>query len=152
MYSVHTTTSETIFKSCTHIHTHIHTPTPTHPPSPSTPQGAIHDSIQWLDHMGMGIIEQGDAAAFRQYLKQYGNTICGRRPISVFLNVWEGCCFVCVVVRDMCMADVLVYYYFFQFPHAYIHLHCSIVHAHHHVRTVPNMTPPPTHTHTHTPR
>lgn len=50
-------------------------------------QGSIHESVRWLDHVGMDIIEKGDAAAFRAYLKQYGNTICGRRPISVFLNV-----------------------------------------------------------------
>ena len=46
--------------------------------------------MRWLDHVGMDIIEQGDAAAFRAYLKQYGNTICGRRPISVFLNVCQN--------------------------------------------------------------
>jgi hypothetical protein len=30
---------------------------------------------------------QGDAARFAAYQKQYGNTICGRHPIGVFLNV-----------------------------------------------------------------
>jgi predicted class III extradiol MEMO1 family dioxygenase len=30
---------------------------------------------------------QGDPQAFTDYLKSYGNTICGRHPISVFLNV-----------------------------------------------------------------
>ena len=49
-------------------------------------QGDIHDSIRWLDHEGMRIIEGGDPAAFTKYLKIYGNTICGRHPISVFLQ------------------------------------------------------------------
>lgn len=37
--------------------------------------------------MGMDIIETGDADAFKKYLKEYDNTICGRHPISVFLHV-----------------------------------------------------------------
>ncbi|RWW19636.1 hypothetical protein GW17_00016302 [Ensete ventricosum] len=49
--------------------------------------GTINKSIEVLDHMGMDIIETGDANAFKGYLQQYGNTICGRRPIIVFLHV-----------------------------------------------------------------
>ena len=49
--------------------------------------GTIYKSIEVLDHMGMDIIETGDANAFKGYLQQYGNTICGRRPITVFLHV-----------------------------------------------------------------
>ena len=49
--------------------------------------GAIHKSIEALDKMGMDIIETGDADAFKQYLLEYDNTICGRHPISVFLHV-----------------------------------------------------------------
>lgn len=30
---------------------------------------------------------QGDPASFTAYLEQYGNTICGRHPIGVLLNV-----------------------------------------------------------------
>ncbi len=34
---------------------------------------------------------QGDPKAFASYLEQYRNTICGRHPIGVFLNVsWAG--------------------------------------------------------------
>ncbi|GAU93595.1 hypothetical protein RvY_05515 [Ramazzottius varieornatus] len=51
--------------------------------------GEIHESIQKLDKMGMDIIERIDAKEFRAYLKQYGNTICGRNPISVFLSTLE---------------------------------------------------------------
>ena len=36
---------------------------------------------------GMDLIEKMDPAAFSDYLKQYQNTICGRHPISVLLNV-----------------------------------------------------------------
>ena len=35
----------------------------------------------------MDIIERMDPQGFTAYLKQYGNTICGRHPIGVFLNM-----------------------------------------------------------------
>jgi predicted class III extradiol MEMO1 family dioxygenase len=35
----------------------------------------------------MEIIETGDPDAFKQYLQEYENTICGRHPISVLLHV-----------------------------------------------------------------
>ena len=44
-------------------------------------------SLQALDQAGMSIIERMDPAGFTHYLKQYGNTICGRHPIGVFLNM-----------------------------------------------------------------
>ena len=49
--------------------------------------GAIHKSIEALDRLGMEIIETGDPDAFKQYLEEYENTICGRHPISVLLHV-----------------------------------------------------------------
>lgn len=49
--------------------------------------GAIHKSIEALDKMGMDIIETGEPDAFKRYLSEYENTICGRHPISIFLNV-----------------------------------------------------------------
>ncbi|KAM9804421.1 protein MEMO1 [Neosynchiropus ocellatus] len=49
-------------------------------------QGEIHRSIEHLDKMGMGIIEQMDPISFTNYLKKYRNTICGRHPIGVLLN------------------------------------------------------------------
>lgn len=49
--------------------------------------GAIHKSIEALDRMGMDIIETGDPDAFKRYLLEFDNTICGRHPISVFLHV-----------------------------------------------------------------
>lgn len=36
---------------------------------------------------GMAIIEQLDPMSFTNYLKKYRNTICGRHPIGVLLNV-----------------------------------------------------------------
>lgn len=50
-------------------------------------QGAIYKSIEALDRMGMDIIETGDPNAFKQYLSETDNTICGQHPISVFLHV-----------------------------------------------------------------
>ena len=49
--------------------------------------GPIYKSIEALDRMGMEIIETGDPDAFKNYLLEYDNTICGRHPISVFLHV-----------------------------------------------------------------
>lgn len=49
--------------------------------------GPIYKSIEALDKMGMDIIETGDPEAFKRYLSEYDNTICGRHPISVFLHV-----------------------------------------------------------------
>ena len=45
----------------------------------------IHESIAWLDRLGMDIIEKKDPTKFQAYLQKYGNTICGRHPIGVFL-------------------------------------------------------------------
>lgn len=35
----------------------------------------------------MNLIESLDPLAFAEYLQQYRNTICGRHPIAVLLNV-----------------------------------------------------------------
>ncbi|KAK9868161.1 hypothetical protein WJX84_004056 [Apatococcus fuscideae] len=53
-------------------------------------QGPIHKQIEWLDRLGMNIIESGSAAEFQRYLKKYGNTICGRHPIGIFLNMVQA--------------------------------------------------------------
>ncbi|XP_039259103.2 protein MEMO1-like [Styela clava] len=52
--------------------------------------GEIYKSIEHLDKMGMKFIEELDATKFHKYLKQYGNTICGRHPIGVLLNAVEA--------------------------------------------------------------
>lgn len=49
--------------------------------------GAIHESIEAMDKMGMNIIETGGPDAFKEYLLETDNTICGRHPISVFLHM-----------------------------------------------------------------
>lgn len=48
--------------------------------------GEIYESIRSLDHAGIEVIEGGDPASFTSYLKNTGNTICGRHPIGVFLQ------------------------------------------------------------------
>lgn len=45
----------------------------------------IHSSIECLDKQGMDLIEKLDPKQFTYYLNKYGNTICGRHPISVLL-------------------------------------------------------------------
>jgi MEMO1 family protein len=50
----------------------------------------IHRSIEWLDKKGMDIIESGDPAAFRDYLQEYRNTICGRHPVGVLLQALKA--------------------------------------------------------------
>ncbi|XP_069680720.1 protein MEMO1 [Periplaneta americana] len=48
--------------------------------------GEIYQSIQTLDRTGMDIIETLNPGAFTEYLKKFGNTICGRHPIGVLLQ------------------------------------------------------------------
>lgn len=48
--------------------------------------GEIHESISKLDKTAMDIIETLEPAAFTEYLRELGNTICGRHPIGVFLQ------------------------------------------------------------------
>ncbi|CAL5227643.1 g10649 [Coccomyxa viridis] len=50
-------------------------------------KGPIYKAIEWLDHEGMDLIEQVEPKAFTEYLRRYGNTICGRHPIGVFLQI-----------------------------------------------------------------
>ncbi|EFJ40486.1 hypothetical protein VOLCADRAFT_99750 [Volvox carteri f. nagariensis] len=52
-------------------------------------QGQIWQSIKWLDELGIQAIEGGNPADFTAYLEQYRNTICGRHPIGVFLNMLQ---------------------------------------------------------------
>nr|CAG4641046.1 EOG090X09ZA [Eulimnadia texana] len=49
--------------------------------------GEIYQSIQRLDQQGMTLIESLNPGSFTEYLKKYGNTICGRHPIGVLLNM-----------------------------------------------------------------
>lgn len=46
----------------------------------------IHESIEALDKEGMRLIEQLDWRGFAQYLRETGNTICGRHPIQILLH------------------------------------------------------------------
>mmetsp|Transcript_18957 Transcript_18957/g.34334 ORF Transcript_18957/g.34334 Transcript_18957/m.34334 type:complete len:291 (-) Transcript_18957:1322-2194(-) len=49
-------------------------------------KGAIYQYIEWLDRSGMSIIEQHNPDAFRRYLQETENTICGQHPILVLLE------------------------------------------------------------------
>jgi len=49
--------------------------------------GDIWKSIEALDRQGMALIETLEPVDFKNYLKQFENTICGNHPISVFLNL-----------------------------------------------------------------
>ncbi|KAL1492317.1 hypothetical protein ABEB36_010578 [Hypothenemus hampei] len=48
--------------------------------------GSIYQSIEGLDRAGMNIIENMNPTEFTNYLKKYGNTICGRHPIAILLQ------------------------------------------------------------------
>lgn len=50
----------------------------------------IHESIAWLDHEGMKVIEKKRPTGFVDYLIAYSNTICGRHPIGVLLCALEA--------------------------------------------------------------
>jgi len=49
--------------------------------------GPIWKSIELLDRRGMDAIETQNPDNFSDYLKKYSNTICGRHPIGVLLQM-----------------------------------------------------------------
>ena len=52
--------------------------------------GDIWQSVEKLDNQGMSLIESMNPSAFTEYLKKYGNTICGRHPIGkIFINIYS---------------------------------------------------------------
>jgi len=53
-------------------------------------KGEPYQSIEHIDKLGMDLIENFDATGFYQYLKRYTNTICGRHPIGIFLNMVQN--------------------------------------------------------------
>ncbi|CAI7772158.1 unnamed protein product, partial [Closterium sp. NIES-53] len=53
--------------------------------------GPIHKAIEAMDREGMAAIEGGGAKAFRDYIERTGNTVCGRHPIGVLLQMAELC-------------------------------------------------------------
>ncbi|KAL7551978.1 hypothetical protein ACHAWF_015194 [Thalassiosira exigua] len=58
-------------------------------PQPSPSEAGInevYEYIEFLDKKGMDLIELQRPGAFVDYLREYSNTICGRHPISVWLN------------------------------------------------------------------
>lgn len=50
-----------------------------------------YQTIERMDRLGLDIIESLDPERFSEYLMQYGNTICGRHPIAVFLHALRCC-------------------------------------------------------------
>ncbi|GLV45026.1 uncharacterized protein CBL_14401 [Carabus blaptoides fortunei] len=52
--------------------------------------GNIYQSIEGLDRAGMSIIENLNPLEFTDYLKKYGNTICGRHPIGILLQAVQA--------------------------------------------------------------
>ncbi|KYB28004.1 protein MEMO1 isoform X2 [Tribolium castaneum] len=51
---------------------------------------SIYESIHNLDLMGMNTIENLNPTEFSDYLKQYGNTICGRHVIGILLHMVQN--------------------------------------------------------------
>ncbi len=49
-------------------------------------KGEIHEFIEWLDHIGMSLIENKDVIGFYEYLESLRNTICGQHPVGLFLQ------------------------------------------------------------------
>jgi AmmeMemoRadiSam system protein B len=58
--------------------------------TPNKAKQDISTSISQLDHEGMDIIETKNALEFRKYLKRTENTICGRNPILLLLEVHDS--------------------------------------------------------------
>lgn len=93
--------------------------------------GAIYKSIEALDRMGMDIVETGDPDAFKQYLLEYDNTICGRHPISVFLHVSLFRLFIVFIymffVLERLMLDPLSHFHFCIKYFAWFIRSCNLV-------------------------
>mmetsp|Transcript_46447 Transcript_46447/g.148999 ORF Transcript_46447/g.148999 Transcript_46447/m.148999 type:complete len:294 (-) Transcript_46447:371-1252(-) len=53
-------------------------------------RGPIHQFIEELDRAGMEVIETREPRKFTEYLAKFENTICGRHPIGVLLNMLEA--------------------------------------------------------------
>jgi len=51
----------------------------------------INAGIELLDRAGMNLIESRDVNRFREYLYDEQNTICGRHPICVLLEILAAC-------------------------------------------------------------
>ncbi|KAF4651984.1 Protein memo1 [Perkinsus olseni] len=47
----------------------------------------VNAGIEAMDREGMALIEKQDFEGFKRYLQMTGNTICGRHPISVLLEI-----------------------------------------------------------------
>ena len=51
--------------------------------------GPIHESIRALDYMAIALIEAQDTHGFLRYLRETKNTICGRNPITLLLEILD---------------------------------------------------------------
>ena len=60
------------------------------PPRDDEEVNEVYEYIERLDREGMQHIELQRPGAFADYLKAYKNTICGRHPISVWLNALQN--------------------------------------------------------------
>lgn len=60
------------------------------PPQDDEEINEVYEYIERLDRKGMQQIELQRPGAFADYLKTYKNTICGRHPISVWLNALQN--------------------------------------------------------------
>ena len=53
--------------------------------------GNIADAIEAMDRQGMALVEQQAPERWTAYLAELQNTVCGRHPIGVFLNMLQHC-------------------------------------------------------------
>lgn len=56
-------------------------------PGCTFPPESINGKIEALDRQGMDLIARQDAEGFSKYLQTSGNTICGRNPILIFMEI-----------------------------------------------------------------
>jgi AmmeMemoRadiSam system protein B len=52
--------------------------------------GQIFEKIERLDRLGAEKISTGDPSQFAAYIEETRNTICGRRPILIMMNLFPG--------------------------------------------------------------
>jgi len=56
-------------------------------PADAQPGQMLSEQIERLDRAGMQAIATGDPMVFREYLKLTKNTICGQKPILIFMEM-----------------------------------------------------------------
>lgn len=87
--------------------------------------------VLYNNSQGMDIIETLNPTMFTDYLKKYGNTICGRHPISVLLQViafiYLNSKYIFTFIKKMSNIDVFSSLLYIHISLQYLELMISLI-------------------------